>query len=93
MITFTLSDEEEVKYEAWKAEVRKRAIKKQKEQIKETHEFYRFYKTSWEMGYPYTGTIGGGTTFEFTPTGLGTVVRVKDAITGEELDLTDYDFW
>jgi hypothetical protein len=37
------------------------------------------------------GAIGGRLTFEFTPTGLGTIVRVKCAC-GEEVDLTDYDW-
>lgn len=34
-------------------------------------------------------TAGERWTFMFTPTGLGTIKAVKDACTGEELDLTD----
>ena len=41
----------------------------------------------------YTGCTGGNLTYSFTPTSLGTVVKVKEALTGEELDLTDYDLW
>ncbi len=41
----------------------------------------------------YTGAIGGRYTYSFTPTSIGLVVKVKDAITGEEIDLTDYDMW
>lgn len=41
----------------------------------------------------YTGAIGGRLTFCFTPTGIGTVVIVKDAVTKKEIDLTDYDSW
>jgi hypothetical protein len=38
------------------------------------------------------GAIGGGTTFCFTPTGLGDIIKVvRDD--GYELDLTDYDHW
>lgn len=37
----------------------------------------------------YAGAIGGRLTYSFTPTGLGTVVRVKCAC-DEEIDLTDY---
>jgi hypothetical protein len=37
-------------------------------------------------------TIGGGETFCFTPTGLGTAVTVK-RVDGEEINLTDYDKW
>ena len=41
---------------------------------------------------PYLGAIGGGVTYCFTPTSLGTtlVVRWSD---GQELDLTDYSMW
>ncbi len=46
---------------------------------------------------PYTGAIGGGLTYEFTPTGLGTVTRVtwgKGCGEWEKtLDVTDYDLW
>lgn len=42
--------------------------------------------------YRYTGAIGGAYTWEFTPTGLGTVTKVRCSC-GEELDLTDYDSW
>lgn len=37
--------------------------------------------------------IGGRFTYSFTPTGIGEVVKVKDWITNEEIDLTDYDSW
>lgn len=42
---------------------------------------------------PYYGAIGGGLTYEFTPTGVGTIVKVKESSTGLELDLTDYESW
>jgi hypothetical protein len=41
----------------------------------------------------YSGAIGGRYTYEFTPTNLGTVVKVKDNLKKIELDLTDYDSW
>lgn len=37
------------------------------------------------------GAIGGRTTYCFTPTSLGTVVKVKCAC-GEEIDISDYDW-
>jgi hypothetical protein len=37
--------------------------------------------------------IGGEETFCFTPTGLDTVVEIKNNVTGEILDLTNYDKW
>jgi hypothetical protein len=40
----------------------------------------------------YVGAIGGDYSFEFAPTGLGDIVKVKH-VTGKELDLTEYDKW
>jgi len=40
---------------------------------------------------PYYGPIGGGISITFTPTGLDVICRVTEAITGETIDLTDYD--
>lgn len=42
---------------------------------------------------PYYGAIGGGYTFSFSTTGLGTVCKVRETFTKEEIDLTDYDQW
>lgn len=42
--------------------------------------------------YPYTGAIGGGLTYQFSPTSLGMVTKVI-WYTGETLDVTDYDEW
>ncbi len=39
------------------------------------------------------GTIGGRYSYCFTPTSLGVVFKVLDALTGAELDLTDYEGW
>lgn len=93
MLTFTITDEEEQKVAVWLKEVYTKAIEEQKQKILPSHEFYDIYKTTWDIGYPYTGTIGGGLTYSFTPTGLGVIVTVKEAITGEELNLTDFDSW
>ena len=49
----------------------------------------KFQSWSKKFKSEYTGTIGGGFTFSFTPTGLGMVVKVKH-FRGEELDLTEY---
>lgn len=43
--------------------------------------------------HPYTGAIGGSEVFTFCHTSLGTVAKVKDELTGKEIDLTDYDSW
>lgn len=41
----------------------------------------------------YTGAIGSRFTYSFTPTSLGTVVKVYDNLHRTEIDLTDYDMW
>lgn len=39
------------------------------------------------------GAIGGRYTYEFTPTGLGVVCKVRDSVSGAVIDLTEYDEW
>lgn len=41
----------------------------------------------------YTGAIGGRFTYEFTPTSLGIVIKVRDSMDKDEIDLTDYNMW
>ncbi len=46
--------------------------------------------------YPDHGTIGGELTYQFTPTGIGTVITIiycKGTKMEAKLDLTDYDLW
>jgi hypothetical protein len=45
------------------------------------------------QGKVYTGVTGGNLSFTFAPTTLGTAIRVRDSITGAEIDLSDYDDW
>jgi hypothetical protein len=40
-----------------------------------------------------TGAIGGRFTYSFTPNSIGCVVVVRDSVTQEELDVTDYSSW
>ena len=39
-----------------------------------------------------TGACGGRFTYTFTPTGLGTIVKVTCNVCNKEIDLTDYDW-
>jgi hypothetical protein len=41
----------------------------------------------------YYGCLGGGYSYRFTPTSLGTGVVVINNLTKEELNVTDYDSW
>jgi hypothetical protein len=44
-------------------------------------------------GEAYYGCSGGSVTYMFTPTTLGLVVKVQNNMTGEIIDLTDYESW
>ena len=41
----------------------------------------------------YTGAAGGRFTYSFTPTNIGTVIKVHDSVSGWSADFTDYDSW
>jgi hypothetical protein len=41
----------------------------------------------------YYGAMGGGLSYSFTPTSLGTILVVKEAVSGEELNVTDALGW
>jgi hypothetical protein len=41
----------------------------------------------------YTGAIGGRYTYCFSPTSLGVILNVKDIVTGNEIDVTEYSDW
>lgn len=42
---------------------------------------------------PYYGATGGGVTYSFIPTSLGTIITVKETITGKELNVSDACDW
>jgi hypothetical protein len=66
---FTLTKEQEEKYEAWK-------------------------KTLPKLSQGHFGAVGGGYSFEFTPTGIGTIVVAKRADDPKhEIDLTEYEYF
>jgi len=63
------------------------------EEFKLTNEQEQKYK-NWRKSLPkaYFGAVGGGYTFHFTPTGIGTIVKVtRDD--GFELELTEWENW
>lgn len=39
------------------------------------------------------GAIGGRYTYMYTPTSLGCIIKVRDNVTHEEKDFTDYGSW
>lgn len=92
---FKISEEQLKLINEWLKEQDLEAVEIQKWQFEEHPEFTpsEMYLSSWEVGYPYGGATGGIVTYSFTPTSLGVVVKVRHAITGNILDVTDYDNW
>lgn len=86
---FELTPEQVEKVSKWYEEVSQKVIEKQKETMLPED----FDEHTSGGKYPYYGAIGGGLTYMFSKTSLGTVVIVEEAITGEKLDVTDYDHW
>ena len=54
------------------------------------------HSSCWEQGYPYMGAMGGGETYQITPTSLGYVIKIilfKETSYEAEIDLTEYEDW
>jgi hypothetical protein len=43
-------------------------------------------------GVEHVNGTGGNTTYSFTPTGIGTIIKAKCSC-GAEMDFTDYESW
>ena len=80
METFDISEEDWERIMAWQQEIDAKVMEQQKGTDME------------RPGVAYYGAIGGGYTYSFTPTGLGTVVKVRNGLTGDVLDITDYEW-
>lgn len=92
---FEISPEDQIKIDEWLEKVVYPPIIEQQlqdPQLRQTLEIFGVKDENGKFKYPYTGAIGGGLTYEFSPTGLGMVIKVK-YFNGAELDLTDYDAW
>lgn len=46
-----------------------------------------------EKKVKHQGAIGGQFTFEFTNTSIGQIQKVRDCVSNEVLDLTDYEMF
>jgi hypothetical protein len=90
---FDFSTEQQILFDEWMKSQHEKAVALQKQQVAHDDSFYDCYSVSWKEGYPYTGAIGGGLTYHITPTNLGPIIKVSYILTGDEIDLTDYDMW
>lgn len=90
---FELSKVQQEKLRDWSKIQDEIALCIQKIEIKENDVWYEQYKQYWDEGYPYAGAVGGVLTYSFTMTSLGESVVVKNNLTNQEIDLTDYENW
>lgn len=93
MAGFIVSVEDQNKIDAWlKTKVYPPIIERQRREAA-AGERLSSHEWLWDKGYPYEGACGGGLTYEFTPTSIGTIFKVRYKTFNEdvELDLTDYE--
>jgi hypothetical protein len=88
---FKLSKEQLRKLNEWLIEVEQRAAHFQAEEAIHKDDGTRIDFSLVQL--PYYGAIGGGLKFTFIPNGIGVSCVVTEAITGESIDLTEYDEW
>jgi hypothetical protein len=86
---FSLDKEQRKKVTVWKNELDKKTIERQRASMSPED----FEGLTGNGKYPYGGAIGGSLTYSFTDTSLGTVIKVKDGFSGEEIDVSDYHNW
>ena len=87
---FTVTEEQHTQIEEWLKGVYAKQVIIQQNNTENPSEIMKY---CWEKGVPYTGAIGGGLTYSFTPTSVGVGLIVKESLSGETLDVTDYENW
>ena len=101
-IIFEVSGEQYLKYIRWKRKVEERIA------IQELETGKRFFdgeklsqnqlskiRKQLETGQVevYYGAIEEGYVFTFYPTSVVNIVKIKNTLTGDEIEITDYDNW
>lgn len=74
---FTLTKEQEDKLNAWADEQHRKNAE----------------KAAASGRLSVYGASGGAFSYTFTPTSLGLIVKVRNNLSGDELDLTEWDMW
>ena len=88
---FTLTVTQQGKIDEWIKEQNALMVAEQKNSPMDVP--FHLLESAWEAGVPYTGAIGGLFTYMFTPSSLGVIVQVRNAITLDKIDVTDYENW
>lgn len=90
---FKLDEKQVEKLIVWKKEQNKKVAEKQDE-AEEIAAKNKEYIPSFRMKREaYYGACGGGYEYIFAPCSLGMGVSVRNTITGEEINLSDYENW
>jgi len=92
MYNFKLTEDQTIKLAEWVLEQDKLAIEHQKKLFADDTPPLHI-SDCWDMDIPYYGAINGNLTFSFTPTSIGIITVVKNTMTNNEIDLTDYESW
>lgn len=94
MLNFIVTDSQQEKINKWlMEELYPEVIKGQKELYSPEDPFYRIVSECWEAGYPYSGAIGGGIQYIFSPTSIGDILVIKNSWNDMEFNATEYDMW
>ena len=100
-LVFEIEAELVPKLNAWIHDIDEKVAREQvrtgtlKDRVRLPEAILRVVSDSLEHGepLPYYGAIDGAYTYSFSPTSLGCVVKVRNTVTGDEIDLTDYSHW
>ncbi|WP_139276575.1 hypothetical protein [Spirulina major] len=100
-LTFHIPESQKIRLEQWVLEIDTRIAAQQietgrglGERILGTAQIKRM-QDSLEQGQPFPdyGAIRGAYRYAFTPTTLGTVIKVENVVSGDVIDLSEYDDW
>lgn len=90
-LKFELSKNQLSKLNAWLVDVEHRAASLQAVDARHKSESARVDYSM--VPLPYYGAIGGGLKFTLTPNGVGVSCVATESITGDSIDLTEYEEW
>lgn len=85
---FIITEDEQKRIAAWFKEQDAKVVQMQQKSGKFKGD--PFVQKLHQRGFGYYGACGGALTFQFSPSGLGTVFTVTHALTQETLNLTNY---
>ncbi|MDB9495976.1 hypothetical protein PN441_07290 [Spirulina major CS-329] len=100
-LTFHILESQKVRLEQWMLAIDTQIATKQietgrglGERILSTVEI-KSMQASIEQGQPCPdyGAMHGAYRYSFTPTSLGTVVKVENVVSGDAIDLSEYEHW